>query len=210
VCHPLHRPCTSDEYEAQSPNATHDRVCLPLTVCADAPACTMPDWEAKGCFTLDDVSCADDAQLLWLWSVKEGEGGCGEQGDPLPTAAGQDRLACFPDEPAFEVSPPNATVDRVCSCPAAPCLPGTAEASRGSATASRVCEPCEEGQFQNAPGNSKCAPWSRCNDMVEYASVEPTASSDRRCTAFSPACSNYASPPTYEASPPTYAHEKER
>ena len=140
-------------YEAAAPTSTSDRVCLPLTTCADATEyetsapvlaqSNYPDGANQPVHAISNRECT----LLTVCAV-------GEEFQSSPPQHNADR-ACSKLHPLcaadteYEAVVPDATTDRVCDRVAAECQVGEFERRAPTVTTNRECELCGPGSVDD-------------------------------------------------------------
>ena len=168
------------EYETVAPSRTSDRVCDPLTVCADTQYITVAatsssdrSCEIMAVCTAGDQFDRANAQEIFVQTGPH---------DFAPTYNSNRDCATTSvcDATQYEYGSPTPTSDRLCN-PVTACTVDQYETGEPTLVTDRVC-----------------TAMTACVNGTQYQSVAPTALTDRACKAYSQ-CSSQQ----YETTPPT-------
>ena len=183
ICNPL-TVCADDEFEASAPERSTDRVCTP-----HSQACGPAEFAAGAGGEFADTVCAACQAECELVTQYE-SAACAFEHDRTCV----DCSSC--DAGQFVSSHCSSNTDTVCSqCTTADCPAGSYGALACSPNADRRCEACDEcgtNEYQvlgcSADQNRLCAATTECT-AVEVETAAPTATSDRVCE-FTGVCSS--------------------
>jgi len=212
VCTRIAQPCNAlTEFEAQSPNATRNRICAPVSLCdasqfEDETPTPSSDRECLNTTVCDGISQFESStptltsdRVCTNFSVCSPTQFASFSGNGTSDRVCEDLTACFP---RFEFESVAATVtsDRECSALSSCTLPATFEATPPTSTSDRECQQvrfCDPAfQFEEVgatpTSNTVCGVISPC-PSGQFVAQNATSSSNTQCAHCSRCPGRHAS-----------------